>query len=280
MYSVNSVSGGKTSSYIAVNYPADKNIFSLVRTSDKNCLFPDKKIRQYVEDKIQKPFVGTLEMNDIIYTMIDLEQMIGNEIDWVSGKTFDEIIVRGDKKYLPNKMQRFCTIEMKLQPIFYWWAETFKRQPVEMRIGFRANEQRRASNMIARCDENGLESFKGTFGKNKHGKNKWETIPYRKPIFPLINDGIFKDQIEKFWLNKKVRFAYANNCVGCFHRNPIFLKHISEKSPKQFQWFIDQESDKTQFKTEISYQQIKNSLRQTNLFDSDFNDCDSGFCGL
>ena len=41
MITVNSLSGGKTSSYIAANYKADYNVFSLVRTLDKNCLFPD-----------------------------------------------------------------------------------------------------------------------------------------------------------------------------------------------------------------------------------------------
>ena len=52
MITINSVSGGKTSAYIAANYPADYNVFALVRTSDKNCLFPDKKLRQIVSDKL------------------------------------------------------------------------------------------------------------------------------------------------------------------------------------------------------------------------------------
>jgi hypothetical protein len=91
MKTINSLSGGKTSSYIAANYPADYNIFSLVRTNDRNCLFPDSKIRQIVSDKIGKEFIGTLEEDTIIYTMLDLEQFIGQKIDWVSGKTFDEI---------------------------------------------------------------------------------------------------------------------------------------------------------------------------------------------
>ena len=37
MVKVNSVSGGQTSAYIAANYPADYNVFALVRTNDKNC---------------------------------------------------------------------------------------------------------------------------------------------------------------------------------------------------------------------------------------------------
>ena len=121
MIKVNSISGGKTSSYIAKNYPADHNVFSLVRTNDKTCLFPDKKLRQLVSDKIGTEFIGTLEEDAIIYTMLDLEQFIGTKIDWVTGKTFDEIINRNGKKYLPNVTQRFCTSEMKLQPIFLYF---------------------------------------------------------------------------------------------------------------------------------------------------------------
>ena len=286
MKTVNSLSGGKTSSYIAANYPADANVFSLVRTSDKGCLFPDSKIRQIVSDKIGKEFIGTLEMDTIIYTMLDLEQFIGQKIDWISGLTFDEVIKRrsGDKVYLPNKTQRFCTVEMKIFPIFYWWAEKFNFEPVDMRIGFRANEMRRAKSMLERC-EDGVQYMKGTWEKGKTGRNKWKNIPYRVPTFPLIKDKVFKDNIESYWNGKPVRFAYSNNCVGCFHRNPVFLKHMSDKSEKQFDWFIKQEtkgydSSKARWKTGMTYQDIKNSFKQIELFDDDFNECDSGNCGL
>ncbi len=124
MKTVNSLSGGKTSSYIAANYPADYDVFALVRTDDKNCLFPDKKLRQEVSDRIGTEFIGTLEDDTIIYTMLDLEQFIGRKITWVTGKTFEKKTKRKNKVYLPNKVQRFCTVEMKIEPMFYWWAET------------------------------------------------------------------------------------------------------------------------------------------------------------
>ena len=59
--------------------------------------------------------------------------------------------------------------------------------------------------------------------------------------FPTII--LFKDKIEKYWKNKNVRFAYMNNCIGCFHRNGVLLKHMSNRHPNKFQWFIDQEKD-------------------------------------
>lgn len=282
MITVNSLSGGKTSSYIAKHYPANINIFALVRTNDKKLLFQDKKVRQIVSDRIGFDFIGTLEQDEIIYTMLDLEQFIGYGINWISPKTFEEVIgqykMKDGTNYLPNKVNRFCTVDMKVTPIAQWLYEKGVT-PCEMRIGFRANEMRRAKNMIER-QVDGMESFKFKVGE-KNGRKQWKELPYRKTSFPLIEDGIFKDTIEEYWKDKPVRFAEFNNCVGCFHRSEIFLKHMSNKAPKQFQWFIDQESKaKGTFKTGITYERIKSHKLQLDLFDDDFNDCDSGYCGL
>ena len=282
MKTVNSISGGKTSAYIAANYKADYNVFSLVRTDDKNCMYPDAKVRQLVSDKLGTEFIGTLEDDVIIDTILDLEQFIGQEIHWVTGKTFDDVIIRGKKKYLPNVTQRFCTTEMKLQPLFNWWQNNFK-EVVEMRIGFRANEQSRAKTMLSKVNENGNLTFKTIVGKRKT-QNKWADIEWQKPVFPLIKDNIYKDNVEEYWKDKPVRFAYMNNCVGCFHRSEVLLKHMSDKHPNKFNWFINAEQETgyniRTFKNGTNYQQIKNSFRQIELFDNDFDECDSGYCGL
>jgi hypothetical protein len=277
MKTVNSLSGGKTSSYIAVNYPADYNVFSLVRTNDKKCLFPDAKIRQIVSDKIGREFIGTLEEDMIIYTMLDLEQYIGREIIWLSDKTFEDVIKK-HSNYLPNIMSRFCTTDMKVFPIAQWCYDNTEL-PVEMRIGFRANEMSRAKTMLER-QVNGIENFKFRVGQ-KNGRNQWKELPYRKVSFPLIDEGIFKDKIEAFWKDKPVRFAYQNNCVGCFHRNELMLKHMSVKAQKQFDWFVEQEQKNgCTFKNGVTYEKIKSHKLQLDLFDDDFNECDSGYCGL
>lgn len=282
MKTVNSLSGGKTSSYIAANYPADYDVFALVRIEDENAKFPDKKIRQEVEDRIQAPFIATAEDDMIIYTMLDLEQYIGRKITWVTGKTFDEVTTRNDKVFLPSMIRRFCTVEMKIEPMFYWWAENIG-EPIETRIGFRANETRRANSMLERCDENGLTVFKATFEKHKDGRNKWVDVPYQKPHFPLIEDNIYKDQVEQYWKDKPVRFAWMNNCVGCFHKTPMLLRKMWDKHPKKLEWFAKREreaSNNTHWKPEMTYDQIKEWNSQFELFDDDFNECDSGYCGL
>lgn len=281
MKTVNSLSGGKTSSYMAVHYPADYNLFALVRTNDVDCMFPDESIRKIVSDKIGTEFIGTLEQDEIIYTMLDLEQYIGKEIVWLSDKTFEEVIddhSSDTKKYLPNVMQRFCTVDMKVNPIKNWLYQNTEL-PVIMRMGFRANESQRANRMIQRQREDGIEYDKFIVGKRKT-RNKWGELPYRVVEFPLIRDNIFKDQIEDYWSDKPVRFAYMNNCVGCFHRNEVLLKHMSDREPSKFDWFIKQEESGARFKKETTYQKIKSYKMQFEMFDSDFNECDSGYCGL
>ena len=289
MQTVNSLSGGKSSSYIAINYPADYNVFSLVRTNDQNCIYPDKKIRQIISDKIGKEFIGTLEDDNIIKIMLDLEQFIGSEITWLSGKTFDEIINgsnnlgKNGSHYLPNLMARYCTTELKMNPIFDWWKREIN-EVVEMRIGFRANETKRAAKMVSRLNQNGIDEMKTIIGKRKT-QNKWGMVEWRIPKFPLIDDVIFKDKIEVFWNNnKEVRFgsSYFNNCVGCFHRSPIFLKKMADNHLNKMEWFAKQEdlNKPNQFKKEVSYKQIIKYKSQTEISFEDFGDCDSGYCGL
>lgn len=286
MKTMNSLSGGKTSSFIAVNYPADYNVFSLVRTNDLNCLFPDAGIRKIVSDKIGHEFIGTLEMDEIIYTMLDLEQFIGKEINWLSPRTFDDLVFGSKSNYanLPNQKQRSCTFHLKVRPIEQFWFDNIG-EPCEMRIGFRANEQSRAKNMLEKTNENGFTESKIIIGKHKNGNNKWKNLEWRKPTFPLIENGIFKDEIVEFWKDKPIRFAYKNNCVGCFERNPIFLKKMSELCPEKFEWFNNAEKKSLSYKkmtwiNGVTYEKIKNHKLQIELFDDDFNECDSGYCGL
>lgn len=279
MITVNSLSGGKTSSYLAANYEADMDIFSLVRLSDEGCRFKDNKLRQIVEDKIQKPFVATAEDDKIIQTMLDLEQFIGREIIWVSGPTFEEVIeFRGN--YLPNKTARYCTTYLKTFPIAEYLYEN-NLNPVKMRFGYRANEQGRAKTMNERKNERGFVDVKIVIGKHKNGNRKWKTIDYQEPEYPLIKDGIFRDNIEEFWKDKPVRFAKHNNCVGCWWRNEIMLNHMAKKHPEKMEWFAKKEEETgNRFKTNTTYRKIINYKMQTQLFDEDFQDCDSGYCGI
>jgi len=288
MKTVNSISGGKSSCYIALNYPADYNIFSLVRTNDTLCKYPDAKVRQIVSDLIGCEFVGTTEQDNIIRIMLDLSEKV--DIKWITGIPFEEVI-NGDwnrgkngSHYLPNIMVRYCTTELKMKPIFKWWQKEIN-EVCKMRIGFRSGEEKRQNRMLEKLNENGNEEIKIVVGKHDNGNNKWGVVEWRKPEFPLIEDGIKVKDISDYWnKNKSVRFAkgYYNNCVGCFHRNPLFLNKMAQEHPNKMEWFAKQEeiNKPNTFRKGITYRKIINFKPQTELDFDDFNECDSGYCGL
>ena len=250
-------------------------------------MFPDKKIRQIVSDKIKTEFIATLEMDTIIYTMLDLEQMIGTKIDWVSGITFEEVVALPQNNVLPSPIRRYCTSEMKLKPIFEWWQKEINKV-VEMRIGFRANEQRRANNMIKKLNNKGYLEEKHIIGQSENGRNKWGVTEWQKPIFPLISleNPILKIDIENYWKNENVRFAEINNCVGCFHRSIPLLKKMWQTHENKMQFFSDLElnrkypNDTLKANDKLKYQTIKDWNIQTELSFDDFSECDSGYCGI
>ena len=291
MKSVNSVSGGQTSAYLMKHFPADYNIFALVRIEDPACAPKDPAIKKYVESKIEEEFIATLEDDTIFYTLMDLEQFTGQRIDWVKNDTFDAILKK--QKILPGKLKRFCTADMKVKPIAQWVVDNIG-EVVDMRLGFRANEMRRAERAIAAHNECGVRTEKLPVGKHKNGNIKWHEFSYSKNSFPLIDNGIFKDQIVDYWKDKPVRFAERNNCVTCFHRNPLLLKLMSEKFPEKYAWAERTEKKAQQhvsksgrkydwntWRDDGTYDQFRKHKTQLTLDDLDgFNECDSGYCGL
>jgi hypothetical protein len=287
MKTVNSLSGGKSSSYIALNYPADYNVFSLVRTNDSSCLYPDAKVRQIVSDLIGCEFVGTTEQDAIIRIMLDLSEKIN--IDWITGEAFEDIINgswnkgKNGSHYLPNQMVRYCTTHLKMYPIFEYWKKNIN-EVCEMRIGFRKGEERRQQNMLDKLNKNGNEEIKIVVGK-RGSKNKWGMVEWRKPSFPLIDNGIDNKTIQSYWSkNTDVKFpkGYYNNCVGCFHRSPLFLNKMYQEHSNKIEWFAKQEelNKPNTFRKDVNFKQIMQFAPQSELSFEDFDECDSGFCGL
>lgn len=290
-----SVSGGQSSAYIAANYPSDFLVFALVCIEDRACTPKDKKLVQMVSDKIGREFIATAEDDVILHTMFDLEQYLGQTIDWVAGPTFDQLVTLdhpdkyGSQKLLASVHRRFCTVEMKMRPMFDWWrnhCNIAEGEVVIKQIGFRAGEERRAHNMLEKCDEHGILSMKHVVGEHTSGRKKWAEIKYEKPVFPLIENGIHRDNVVQFWKDKPVRFAERNNCVGCFHRNPLLLRQQFDKHPEKMEWFARQERnrlhvwDTWKSDKDLTYDVIKKHRLQFELDFDDFSECDSGHCGL
>lgn len=295
MATVTSISGGKTSAYLAAQYPTDYNVFALVCLDDPTCRHPDPSAVRYANDKLDKygfiqrfgEFRGTAEDDMILYTIMDLEQHLGREIVWVRGLSYEQTIqTKGG--WLPNKLHRYCTTWMKIHPQFLF-AHLYIGEPVQMHIGFRADENRRITTMLEKTDINGFLSWKEpvSSSRGQNRRRKHVTYPWQQPAFPLYYDGIYRDHIEAYWQGKSVRFAEKNNCVMCFHQHPLMLQYRCEAHLHKMEWAARQEEalrpngkSRGRFRSDVKYRGIIAKQPQMRLSITDFSECDTGYCGL
>ena len=266
MKKIHSLSGGKTSSYMAVHYPADYNVFALVTIDDPKCSPTDKGLIKKVSDKIGKEFIATAEDDSTLIAMFDLEQLLGKEITWLTGKSFEKTI---GNQFLPNKLIRYCTTEMKIRPIWDWWYKNFN-QKIKMGIGYRYDEKERAERFTT--------SFKGITGK-RGTRNKWEELEWREGWFPLIDDKIGHYQVYQWSEKSGIKFPKDSNCVGCFHKPVQQLRKNWDDNTSKLQWFADKEKiGKGSWKENINYEQIKKIGIQQDFFFGTGSGCEGGFC--
>lgn len=292
----NSVSGGKSSAYIAAEYKSDIEIFSLVCCDDPKLAHPDKKLMQMANDRLQKyssrwgEFIGTTEDHTIIQTIFELEQYIGREIIWVRGESFDDIINR--KSMIPNKLTRFCTQEMKMKPIFEYFylyhnldpiaVETpkfskelpfFCNNPIEMKVGFRHDESHR-------CDSFTTD-FEIAIQCANYGHNKMRNHVYRnwrEGVFPLVEDKKNVFSIQNYWKGKPVTFAGESNCNNCFWKPWQKLQQLYSANKPLRDWTHQKEVQMGHtFNSEMSVEKIMSLPIQSGLFDVGFV-CNSGNC--
>jgi hypothetical protein len=275
MKSVNSLSGGKTSSYMAVHYPADYNVFSLVRIDAEYCKPKDESIVKYVSDKIGMDFIATAESDITLYAVRDLEQLLGKEITWVTGKSFDEVIKH--RGALPNMFMRFCTTDMKIQPIFDWWINNFAPEKIWMSLGIRYDEKERGFDK--KGNKKPDKPFKHIIGKHDNGNNKWAETQWRNTIYPLILNRITNYHVREWAKSTNLVFPQDSNCVGCFWKPLQQLRKNWEDEPLKMRWFseIEQQRNRT-FKKEMPFEDIKKIGLQQDFHFGTGSGCQAGFC--
>jgi hypothetical protein len=280
---VNSLSGGKTSSYLAANYPADLELFALVCIDDPNAgKGPkpiDAKLKQMANDKLQKycshqnEFVATSEDPMILSTMFDLEQILGREIIWLRGMGWEQMLKY--KKAIPNRDKRFCTTILKMVPIMEHLYK-YTDLPVKMRVGFRYDEKEREENFTdtfmfsKQCDYR---------PKSNTWIHRWEEIKWRIGDFVLIKDKVTHPTIVKFWKGKNISFAEDSNCQNCFWKPEQQLRKNFDTNPSIMYWSLVQEElyERT-FKDEYSLLDIKKMGLQMDFFFGTGSGCQAGFC--
>lgn len=301
MKTVNSISGGKTSAYIAVHHPADYELFSLVCISDEDSRPKDKKVIDYVNTKLEKfvpefgEFIATAEDDETLVAMMDLEQYLGKEIIWVRGMSFDDVIDKGTQTRLPSWARRYCTEKMKLLPIFLWWFNAIGEK-CKMRIGFRFDEFDRMERFFNNSDPT---NFSIPIACKNYGQKmqQHENFNWRFCTFPLIKEGVIKSDVVKYWEEngwvggslfeerRQIKFPVISNCIGCFHKSEETLAAMAELSPAKFKWFMEQERKGmgTWLDSRVTYQQLNDNrieLAKEVLYELTVlkESCDTGGC--
>lgn len=300
MTTVNSISGGKTSAYMAMNYPADVNIFSCVCIDYPKAAPKDPVVMKYCLDKLSGNFIASAEHDKTLRLLMDLEQILGKEIVWVRGKSFDQVI--DEAGCLPTWARRFCTTEMKLLPMFEY---LYPRYGVtKTQIGFRFDESHRAYAKVPITDTSTVQSLinfdgqdiiyednKPVFVKvrkdrstisfpincNNFGERlqNWEhDFVYQLKEYPLIDEIVFLWQIRAFLKEKYpwLVFPPDSNCLGCHHKPAWLIKRNYEDSPAHLEWFAIQETKKFWTEKEVFHTWHDGRGTYSEIFEKEFQD--------
>lgn len=282
MKTVNSLSGGRTSAYIAANYPADLELFSLVCIADHNAggyFKKDPKLKQLVNDKLSKycphfpEFVATSEDPVIAKTMFELEQFIGREIIWVRGISWEEMMAV--QQAIPNMAKRFCTEILKIIPIFEFLYK-YHELPVKMRIGYRYDEMERKDGF---SDTLKWATHCQYYPKSNRWLHRWKDFIWRVGEFPLIDDKVHHFKVRSFWEGKPVTFAHDSNCQNCFWKQPQQLRKNFDTNKGIMLWAaVWEQMMGYTFREDYSLLQIKNLAIQQDFNFGTGSGCQAGGC--
>lgn len=165
-----------------------------------------------------------------------------------------------------------------------------------MRIGFRTDEFKRMINFFNNSDPT---NFKIPISCKNYG-NKQQThkqFNWRFCEFPLIEDKIYKEDVEAYWkINNKIKgdlfneereiiFPSISNCVGCFHKKPETLSAMAEMHFSKMSWFARQENKDmgTWLDSKVTYQHLidnRHEIYKEALYEISVlgKSCDSGGC--
>lgn len=134
------------------------------------------------------------------------------------------------KMYLPNPMMRFCTIELKIRPMFRWLRDTGKLgDGLDMMIGIRADEPRRVAKM-------------------RGGKHSESALIAN--AVPLADAGVTVAEVDAFWRAQPFNLGLPSNAAGrttagncdlCFLKPAAQVQSLIAEKPGRAVWWIEQE---------------------------------------
>ncbi len=249
-----------------------------------------------------------------------IEVVFARDYPQLKFKTYDDIV----KEFLPNDRTRICTQKLKVFPIYYKVRQDISHtDPVEMRIGFRLDELDRTVNLYFKVVDiknrlphpnfdlqtviNDLKipdyivkwwDIMDVEGMVRRGERALKPMPfnymendyYRVPSFPLIEAGVTKADIVKYWSQRpEYDFPPISNCTMCFHHTVKELQQLwrDPLAIAKMRWAREAEAMRGHtFKRHsvngksrpMSMQYILDLPLQTQLEFIDYASCDAGSC--
>jgi 3'-phosphoadenosine 5'-phosphosulfate sulfotransferase (PAPS reductase)/FAD synthetase len=145
-----------------------------------------------------------------------------------NGEPFEDLIRNGSRKYLPNPMTRYCTVDLKIKVAQRYlfsigWTEW------DNLVGIRADEARRVAKIRA----------------NPSSGNKGITR-----FMPLAEAGITKETVGDFWRNQSFDLelpningvTYHGNCDLCFLKGGSQVLSLITEKPERAIWWVKMEA--------------------------------------
>lgn len=152
-----------------------------------------------------------------------------------TGAPFEGLIeLRGR---LPNALQRFCSRELKVEPIKAF-CRSLGWERWQNVIGLRFDEGRRVRNKLS---------------ENDNGGHRW------KSAMPLFSAGVTRDDIMEFWSQQDFDLGlqpYEGNCDLCFMKGTRILEAIIRADPSRTEWWAAREAQGSRFERSRSYAAI------------------------
>lgn len=125
------------------------------------------------------------------------------------------------KRFLPHHGARFCTQELKIEPVRAW-MRAHGYEHWTSAVGLRADEPSRVA---------------------KHRERQTEEDDFDS-VYPLHRAGIRKADVMEFWRGAGFDLglrAWESNCRGCFLKSRAILERTERDAPGSLVWWAAQE---------------------------------------
>jgi len=223
-----SFSGGRTSAYMLYKVlecgggelPNDtKIVFANTGKEDEATL----KFVQACSDNWNVPIIWVeYQHEEPNFKVVNFETASRN------GEPFEDLIRNGSRRYLPNPMTRYCTVDLKIKAAQRYlfsigWTHW------DNLVGIRADESRRVAKIRA----------------NPSNGNKGITR-----FMPLAEAGVTKEMVSEFWKNQSFDLelpnmngvTYHGNCDLCYLKGGSQVLSLIAEKPERAIWWAKMEA--------------------------------------